>query len=81
MNPTGWLPGALALSPGYVQNSLRAIELSTSDCSHYLTALIRAFNAANPIFVHADYERFFWTCATTAPGWVQTVILQSAISE
>lgn len=81
MKSTRWLSGALAVSPSYVRNSLKAIELSVNDCSHYLSALIRAFNAAEPIFVHPDYEKFFWTCATTAPGWVQTVVLQSAISE
>jgi hypothetical protein len=81
MKSARWLCGSLATSPAYVRQSLKAIEQSVDDCSHYLSALAGAFNAAQPIFVHADYEKFFWLCATTAPGWLQTVVLQSALSE
>lgn len=81
MKAMRWLSGGLSVSPAYVRHSLRAVERNVDDCSHYLSSLIRAFNSARPIFVHPDYEEFFWTCAATAPGWIQTVILQSAISE
>ncbi|ULO24733.1 hypothetical protein [Methylocystis sp. SB2] len=67
--------------PRYMRNSLTAIEASVGGCSHYLSSLLHAFDAAEPIFIHPDYEKFFWTCTTTVPGWVQSVILQSAISE
>lgn len=52
-----------------------------SDLPFYSRALESAFRDAAPVFVRQEYADFFWNCATTIPGWAQTIFVQSAAAE
>lgn len=67
--------------PKYVRNALDAIATGIGGCKHYGDSLLRALDDTKPIFTLPAYESFFWQCATTVPGWVQSVLIESAVSE
>jgi hypothetical protein len=56
-------------------------EEVADDLPFYSDALEGALKSVNPVFVREEYAEFFWNCAKTLPGWIQTVFVQSAVAE
>lgn len=51
------------------------------DLPLYSEALEGALKSVNPVFTRPEYAEFFWNCAKSTPGWIQTIFVQSAVAE
>jgi hypothetical protein len=65
-----------------IKNAIAAVKAYLDDdFPFYSDALLPALARVNPVFIRPKYADFFWNCATTIPGWLPNILVESAISE
>jgi hypothetical protein len=65
-----------------IESALRSVhDYLGQSCPHYQRALQHALATTRPIFVEPVYVKHFWDLAVRQRGWLQTVIVDSAIAE
>lgn len=65
-----------------IKNAIAAVKAYLDDdFPIYSEALLPALARVNPVFIRPKYADFFWNCASTIPGWLPNILVDSAISE
>jgi hypothetical protein len=65
-----------------IENAIEAVKAYLDDdFPFYSDALLPALVRVNPVFIRPKYADFFWNCASTMPGWLPNILVESAIAE
>jgi hypothetical protein len=76
----GYVPTEAAMKG--IKNAIAAVKAYLNDdFPFYSDALLSAFVRVNPVFARPEYADFFWNCASTIPGWLPNILVESAIAE
>ena len=56
-------------------------DYANNDLKHFTDIVRTAFTNVDPVFLRPRYDKFFWHCAGSVPGWMAQVVLANADAE